>query len=59
MDLRKPVLIMMALVGVLLTVLALQGTVAGEWTSVAEKISPLILIIGFLALVVALMLGRD
>lgn len=59
MDVKRPVLIMLALLGVVLTLVAMQGTVGGSWTSVAQKVTPMIAVIAFLGLVIMIMLGRD
>lgn len=58
MELKRTAIIMMALIGVLLTILGLQGVVAGEWTTTAQLVAPIIGVIAILILVIALMLGR-
>lgn len=59
MDLKKPVMLMFGVIGVVLTLVAMQGTVGGSWTSVAQKVTPMIAVIAFLGLVIMIMLGRD
>lgn len=59
MNVKKPVMIMLGLIGVVLTILALHGIVAGEWAQISGKVTVLIGVIGFLAVIVSIMIGRD
>ena len=52
MNVKMAVSVMVGIVGVLLTILALQGTVAGEWTAVGQAVTSVVVMIGILAFVI-------
>ena len=58
MNLKMAVSVMVGIVGVLLTILVLQGTVAGEWTTIGQAVTSVIVMIAFLAFVVVAIVKR-
>jgi hypothetical protein len=58
MNLKMSLSIMVGIVGVLLTVLALQGLVAGEWSVIAPAVTSVIVMIGFLGFVIVAIAKR-
>lgn len=57
-DVKQPILVMLGLVGVVLMILALQDTVAGEWTTIAGPVTLCIGAIALIAMIIAVLMGR-
>lgn len=49
---------MIGVLSVVLMLVALQGTVAGEWTTVAQEVSTVIVIIAFMGFIIGALVKR-
>ena len=58
MNVKMAVSLTVGLVGVLLTILALQGLVGGEWTIVGQAVTSVVVMIGILAFVIVAIVKR-
>lgn len=58
MNLRLGILIVISIFAVLLTILALDGLVGGEWTEISQAVASVIIMIAFLSLVIAVVVGK-
>jgi hypothetical protein len=57
-NLKMAVSMMVGIVAVLLVILALQGTVAGEWTTIGQAVTSVVVMIGILSFVIVAIVKR-
>lgn len=58
MNLKGMVMLVIGIFGVLLMALAMQETMGGDWTTVAQDVAPAILFIVIFGVTIAAILGR-
>ena len=58
MNVKMAVSLAVGLVGVLLVILALKETMAGEWTTIGQAVTSVVVMIGILAFVIVAIVKR-
>lgn len=58
MNVKMAASMMIGIVSVLLVILALQGTVAGEWTTIGQAVASVVVMIAFLTFVIVAIAKR-